>query len=183
MGGKRRMTAHQPDTTAAALRAAAQGWPVFPLAVGDKAPPRGLTDWETRAPYNIGIATGPARLLVIDLDMPKPGQHPPRPWNLPGVHDGADVFALIRQRAGIPLELETFQVRTRRGGAPVLQRPARHPPAQHERQPGVAHRHPRLGRLRRRPRQHRVPARRGRPVYGAAPHRARPATPLPVQAA
>lgn len=62
------------DTTAAALKAAAQGWPVFPLAVGDKAPPRGLTDWEKRAtcnpdqirawwkraPYNIGIATGPA---------------------------------------------------------------------------------------------------------------------------
>ncbi|WP_240197777.1 bifunctional DNA primase/polymerase [Nonomuraea lactucae] len=124
------MTARRHDMTAAALGAAARGWPVFPLAVGDKAPPRGFTDWETRAtcdpdrirawwkraPYNVGIATGPAGLVVIDLDMPKPGQHPPPEWDLPGVGDGADVFALLCQRAGIPVQWETLQVRTRRGG-------------------------------------------------------------------
>ncbi|MFD0468187.1 bifunctional DNA primase/polymerase [Nonomuraea thailandensis] len=102
----------------------------LPLAVGDKAPPRGFTNWETRAtrdpgrirawwqraPYNAGIATGPAGLVVIDLDRPKPGQRSPREWNLPGICDGADVFALLCQRAGIPIEWETLQVRTRRGG-------------------------------------------------------------------
>ncbi|MFI7469959.1 bifunctional DNA primase/polymerase [Nonomuraea sp. NPDC049646] len=125
------MTApHQHNPIAAALGAAARGWPVFPIAVGDKAPPRGFTDWEKRAtcapdrirawwrhaPYNVGIATGPAGLIVIDLDRPKPGQHPPAEWDLPGIGDGSDVFALICQRADIPLDLETLQVRTRRGG-------------------------------------------------------------------
>ncbi|WP_206062047.1 bifunctional DNA primase/polymerase [Nonomuraea basaltis] len=116
--------------TAAALGAAARGWPVFPLAVGDKAPPRGFTDWETRAtcdpdrirawwqraPYNVGIATGPAGLVVIDLDIPKPGQHPPPEWDLPGIGDGADVFALLCHQSGTTPNLETLQVRTRRGG-------------------------------------------------------------------
>ncbi|WP_219504654.1 bifunctional DNA primase/polymerase [Nonomuraea ceibae] len=118
------------DRIRSALATAARGWPVFPIAAGDKAPPRGFTDWETRAtcdpdrihtwwqraPYNVGIATGPAGLVVIDLDQPKPGQRPPSEWDLPGIGDGADVFALICQRAGIPLDLETLQVRTRRGG-------------------------------------------------------------------
>lgn len=113
-----------------ALAAAARGWPVFPLATGDKAPPRGFTDWERRAtcdpdrirawwrraPYNVGIATGPARLVVIDLDRPKPGQRPPAEWDLPGISDGADVFAMLCERAGVAIEWETLQVRTRRGG-------------------------------------------------------------------
>src|SRR5438093_650742 len=34
----------------------------------------------TRAPYNVGIACGPSGLLVVDLDVPKPGQQPPAPW-------------------------------------------------------------------------------------------------------
>ncbi|MEU7863880.1 bifunctional DNA primase/polymerase [Nonomuraea sp. NPDC049141] len=121
---------HTANLARSALAAAARGWPVFPLAVGDKAPPRGFTTWEARAtldpdrirawwqraPYNVGIATGPAGLIVIDLDVPKPGQRPPQEWDLPGVCDGADVFALLCQRAGAPLEMETLQVRTRRGG-------------------------------------------------------------------
>ncbi|MFI6910459.1 bifunctional DNA primase/polymerase [Nonomuraea sp. NPDC050394] len=124
------MSPHPPRPLAAALAAAARGWPVFPLAIGDKAPPERFTAWEQRAtrdpgrirawwrraPFNVGIATGPAGLVVIDLDIPKPGQQPPPEWDLPGISDGADVFALICQREGIPLEWETFQVRTRRGG-------------------------------------------------------------------
>ncbi|KAB2386442.1 DNA primase [Actinomadura montaniterrae] len=112
-----------------ALAAAAHGWHVFPVAIGDKEPPRG-TRWKqtattdpaairqmwARRPYNIGIACGPSRLVVIDLDVPKPGEHPPPRWALPGVNDGADVFAQVCADAGQPMPLETFQVRTRRGG-------------------------------------------------------------------
>jgi Bifunctional DNA primase/polymerase, N-terminal len=112
-----------------ALAAAARGWHVFPVAAGDKVPPRGVrwtrtatTDpeairrmWAHR-PYNIGIACGPSRLVVVDLDVPHPGERPPPRWAVPGVIDGADVFAMVCERAGQPVPLETFQVRTRRGG-------------------------------------------------------------------
>ncbi|TDB79021.1 DNA primase [Actinomadura sp. KC216] len=113
-----------------ALTCAARGWHVFPVAIGDKEPPRG-TRWKqtattdpdairemwARRPYNIGIACGPSRLLVIDLDLPKPGEHPPPEWAVPGVNDGADVFAMVCEQAGQPMPLETFHVRTRRGGS------------------------------------------------------------------
>ncbi|MEV5495624.1 bifunctional DNA primase/polymerase [Nonomuraea fuscirosea] len=113
-----------------ALAAAARGWHVFPLTPGGKVPPRGFTSWAERAttdpntirawwertPYNIGIACGPSHLVVIDLDTPKPDDTPPPEWDRPGIADGADVFAALCTDAGQPLPLETFQVRTRRGG-------------------------------------------------------------------
>lgn len=112
-----------------ALAAAARGWHVFPLVSGGKVPPRGFTRWEERAtvnpetiraiwrkPYNIGVACGPSGLVVIDLDTPKPGQTPPPEWDSPGIGDGADAFAALCAEHGQELPLETFQVRTRRGG-------------------------------------------------------------------
>jgi hypothetical protein len=113
-----------------ALAAAARGWHVFPLAIGGKVPPRGFTRWQERAttdpatiralwahrPYNVGVACGPSRLLVIDLDVPKPGHNPPPEWDRPGIRCGADVFAALCAEHGQPLPLETVQVRTRRGG-------------------------------------------------------------------
>ncbi|MFF3832641.1 bifunctional DNA primase/polymerase [Streptomyces sp. NPDC002458] len=67
------------------------------------------------APYNVGIAMGPANLVVVDLDMPKGGTDtPPTEWA--GAADGLDVFAMLCERAGERLPTETYTVRTRRGG-------------------------------------------------------------------
>jgi hypothetical protein len=66
----------------AALAAAARGWPVVPLRPHGKVPAlRGWDDeatldrdrirhWWSRRAYNVGIACGPAGLLVVDLDVP-----------------------------------------------------------------------------------------------------------------
>jgi hypothetical protein len=84
--------------------------------------PRATTDparirraW-TQAAFNIGIACGPSRLVVIDLDTPKPGETPPPAWALPGVTTGADALAVLCDRHGQPWPGQTLTVRTRRGG-------------------------------------------------------------------
>ncbi|OEJ31609.1 bifunctional DNA primase/polymerase [Streptomyces subrutilus] len=124
------------DTLTAALSVAERGWPVFPLRPGSKIPalhrqercPRtdgcadGHLKWEQRAttdraaivrcwthkPYNIGLATGPAGLIVIDLDRPKPdsGQDAP---------GGAENWLALCERAGQPVPA-TRTVRTPSGG-------------------------------------------------------------------
>jgi hypothetical protein len=53
--------------------------------------------WSAR-PYNVGIACGPSGLVVVDLDMPKPGQVPPPEWTDPPVRHGGDVFGLLCAR-------------------------------------------------------------------------------------
>lgn len=70
----------------------------------------------TRAPWNIGVACGPSRLVVVDLDTPKPGDTRPAEWDLPGVVDGADVLAVICDRAGEPYPFATWTVATPSGG-------------------------------------------------------------------
>jgi hypothetical protein len=121
-----------PDPSAllsAALAAAERGWPVFPLHPGDKRP--AITGWEqrattdpariercwTHAPYNIGITTGPASLVVVDLDTPKGADDtPPDPWAGRGIIDGADVLAALCERHGKPYPSDTYTVRTGSGG-------------------------------------------------------------------
>ncbi|WP_443044077.1 bifunctional DNA primase/polymerase [Streptomyces sp. NBC_00322] len=69
------------------------------------------------APYNIGIATGPSGLVVVDLDLPKhPDDTPPAEWAIPGVNNGADVLAVLCERHRQPYPDDTHTVRTWSGG-------------------------------------------------------------------
>ncbi|MFI0513111.1 bifunctional DNA primase/polymerase [Streptomyces sp. WSLK1-5] len=120
----------------AALAAAARGWHVFPLRPGTKRPalhgeqacPRtgectaGHRKWEqrattdpdriraawARAPFNVGIATGPSGLLVVDLDVPKDKGSSDAP-------SGAATFAALCERAGHPVP-DTYRTRTASSG-------------------------------------------------------------------
>ncbi|MBI4941441.1 MAG: bifunctional DNA primase/polymerase, partial [Actinobacteria bacterium] len=117
-----------------ALAHAARGWQVFPLVPGEKRP--AVTRWQDRAtldpariercwstrtpagPYGVAIACGPSRLVVVDLDQPKPHTALSEPWQIPGVVDGADVLAVLADRAGHPdpATLGTHTVLTPSGG-------------------------------------------------------------------
>ncbi|MET8969171.1 bifunctional DNA primase/polymerase [Streptomyces hydrogenans] len=119
-----------------AIAAAERGWHVFPLRPRDKRPAghperdcprtgrcatghrtpeqRATTDpdllvaaW-THAPYNVGIATGPSGLLVVDLDTLKADDEE-------GTPDGVANFEALCERAGHAVPL-THRVRTARGG-------------------------------------------------------------------
>ncbi|MFE8989495.1 bifunctional DNA primase/polymerase [Streptomyces collinus] len=120
----------------AALDAAERGWAVLPLRPGDKRPALhgedvcpGIGDcagghrkWEERAtidpdrirrawgdlPFNVGIATGPSGLVVVDLDMPKRKSSADTP-------NGVTTFMALCERArqAVPA---TRTVRTASGG-------------------------------------------------------------------
>jgi hypothetical protein len=108
----------------AAVAAARLGCAVFPCRPRDKRP--AVPGWEHRAcavtqivarywpsdRHNIGIACGPSRIVVIDLDThnPLPGD-----WRLPGIRDGRDVLAQLAEWAGQPWPA-TRTVRTPTGG-------------------------------------------------------------------
>ncbi|MFJ8567102.1 bifunctional DNA primase/polymerase [Streptomyces sp. NPDC093514] len=120
----------------AALAAASRGWPVIPLRPGTKvnalhsetkcprtgdctdghAKPeqRATTDpdrihaaWATR-PFNVGLATGPAGLVVIDLD-------PPKASDPPGTLSGTQILDALCQATDETLP-PTYTVTTPSGG-------------------------------------------------------------------
>lgn len=118
----------------AALNAAARGWPVLPLRPGGKRPAlhgenactgtgvctAGHVKWEQRATtdpdriraawatgaFNVGIATGPAGLVVVDLDKPKGSSDTPC---------GVTTFTALCERTGQVVPT-TRTIRTARGG-------------------------------------------------------------------
>ncbi len=120
----------------AALEAAERGWHVFPLRPGSKPPAlhgeknctrsgecaNGHVKWEqratidsariraawSRAPFNVGIATGPSGLVVVDLDTPEHKGSSDAP-------DGAATFEALCERAGHAVP-DTYRVRTASGG-------------------------------------------------------------------
>jgi Bifunctional DNA primase/polymerase, N-terminal len=107
---------------------AARGLAVFPLRPGSKTPaiedwPHNATTdaeqiilWWREAPYNIGMATGPSGLLVIDLDQPNSaGETVPEPWASRGVECGRDVLDQLAADAGHVLP-RTWTVSTPSGG-------------------------------------------------------------------
>lgn len=126
-----------------ALVAARAGYHVFPLQVDGKKPifhakrtckrsgpcsgPDGHLGWEQRAttdpdqirrwwstkPYNVGIACGPSKLLVIDLDE---GHGATAPEEFAGARNGRDVLQMLAHRAGEPMPDQTLTVSTPTGG-------------------------------------------------------------------
>jgi len=124
---------------AAAFATAERGWPVIPLRPGTKVPALhgesrcpgtgacsdGHRTFEQRAttdpaviercwsagPFNVGVATGPAGLVVVDLDKPK-GKSQKDSSDTP---DGAANFLALCERAGQPAPA-TRRTRTASGG-------------------------------------------------------------------
>jgi hypothetical protein len=114
-----------PRLLRAALSAVAMGFVVFPVAPRSKTP--AVKDWENQAthdtrtitgwfrarPYNVGIATGPSDLVVVDLDHSH-GHPAPPPWT--GATGGRDVLARLAAAGGHPIPDDTFTVSTPTGG-------------------------------------------------------------------
>ncbi|MBI0299814.1 bifunctional DNA primase/polymerase [Streptomyces sp. PRKS01-29] len=124
------------STLTAALAAAERAWHVFPLRPGAKPPAlhgeasctgtgecaAGHRKWEqrattdpdriraawSRAAFNVGIATGPSGLVVVDLDVPKPEDDADTPC-------GVTSFEALCERAGQAVPT-TLTVRTPSGG-------------------------------------------------------------------
>ncbi|MET9366074.1 bifunctional DNA primase/polymerase [Streptomyces sp. NPDC006632] len=109
---------------ASALQYAERGMYVHPLLVGSKEPrwvsweERATRDPEViertwgRAPFNIGIACGPSRLVALDLDLPHDGEVS----GSPEIVDGMTMLASLAARTPGTQITPTLTVRTPSGG-------------------------------------------------------------------
>lgn len=104
---------------------AGRGFHIFPLIPGTKRPM--IRDWENRATTDraaldawpadagVGIACGPSKLVVLDLDAH--GGEPPAKWAQPGIRDGMDVLAAVWAEHDLETSfLHTYTVQTPSGG-------------------------------------------------------------------
>ncbi|GGM65759.1 hypothetical protein GCM10012275_40460 [Longimycelium tulufanense] len=71
--------------------------------------------WRAHPDHNIGLPTGPAGLLVVDLDILKPGKALPEDCTRWGATHGAQMLARLATEAGESVP-DTFTVRTPSGG-------------------------------------------------------------------
>lgn len=106
---------------AAAQRAAASGWAVFPVRPCGKTPavedwenrattdPDRITTWWSTAPWNVGLAAGPSGLIVIDLDI----DHDAMTF---GAKDGAAALRRLATDLGQDPPWDTLTVSTPSGG-------------------------------------------------------------------
>jgi len=114
----------EPGPLWSALAAADAGWHVFPCAQGAKRPAlrenwqdlatidrSRIRAWWARQPYNIGIACGPSRLVVIDLDVARDGS------GLDGPASGEDALQRLCRAHGQRYPAGTYTVGTPSGGA------------------------------------------------------------------
>ena len=125
------------DTRNAAVAAAKRDWYVFPVRgipvpakkISGKEPREGLhwpaaatcdpeavrrAHWRPREGY--GVAAKPSGLVILDVDIWKPDYELPPEWRSEtGISDGADVLAVLAERAGQDWPT-TFTVRTPSGG-------------------------------------------------------------------
>jgi bifunctional DNA primase/polymerase-like protein len=116
----------RPELLIAALRAAARGWPVFPLRARSKLPSirgweqRASTDagqirawWSAHPASNIGLACGPAGLVVLDLDTAD-HRYPPTDLVEKTCGSGRDALDRLAALTGHPVP-HTYAVATPAG--------------------------------------------------------------------
>ncbi|MFC4951042.1 bifunctional DNA primase/polymerase [Pseudonocardia sp. GCM10023141] len=114
--------AHNVRLMLCALKLAERGMSVFPLHPGSKTPALArnweaqatthvdqIERWWMAAPYNVGVATGTSRLLVVDLDSPK--EH-----GSTGAPHGRQVLHNLAREHGETVPRETFTIATAGGG-------------------------------------------------------------------
>src|SRR5258708_11607369 len=105
----------------------AHRWHRFPCRGKQPRPGWRWAEWNTTDPEKLrswlepgdttGIACGPSGLVVIDLDVPKPGFTLPLEWQAePGIRDGRDVFAALCKVHGQNSWPCTFSTATPSGG-------------------------------------------------------------------
>ena len=99
------------DGTAPGCHTAHAGWEQRATLRADKI----TRAWSSNPTHGVGIACGPSRLVVVDLDTHKPGTEIPEPWKSFEITTGADVLDHLAGVHGGTIT-PTYTVRTISGG-------------------------------------------------------------------